>query len=234
MKRVNKKTLKDLTVLMPACFASTLLFFVLMNMSDLFTKDPAIRSLLCVIVFSADMLFLVLFMSCIYGIRSLHEDFSTVWLLLFFRILLIFAALLLSELGYLSEFYEKRDTMVSAAYLAENASLMCFVFAYKIMTTAFARLLEKSGVEKQALKYRKGAILYLSIGVAAVLFSAAALFVPGEGRTAIMAGVFKTAGTVTKLAVILLQIPIYLAIRDAIGTVWRTRLEREQEGRRIR
>ena len=234
MKRVNKKTLKDLTTLMLLCFVSSLAFFVVMNTLDMITNDTVARSIISIILFSADMLFLALFMSCIYGIKALHEDLDITWRLLFFRIVLIFAAMTASELKFLPELEDSRKLMQSCAYLMENASLLCFVIAYRVMINCFAYHLEKIGNEKKADKCRKGATLYLSIGISAVLFGVASVFVPGEGKTVIMAGVINTAVFVMRLIVIFLDIPIYLATRDARGTIWRIRLERAQEGRHIR
>ena len=234
MKRVNKKTLKNLTSLMLICFVSSLAFFVVTSGMDLFLKEDKLRSIVCSLLFSADMLFLVLFMSCVYGIRALHEDFGTVWLLLFFRILLIFGGMVMSELKHLSELSAWSGMMQSCSYLMEYAALLCFVIAYKIMIGGFAQLLEKTGMEKQAANYRKGSILYLSIGISAVMFCTATVFVPAEGRSRIIAGILKTAALVMRLIVILLNMPIFFALRDAIGNIWRNRVERAQEGRRIR
>ena len=66
------------------------------------------------------------------------------------------------------------------------------------------------------------------------MFGVASVFVPGEGKTVILAGILNTFIFVMRLIVILLDIPIYLAIRDAVGNIWRVRLERAQEGRHIR
>lgn len=234
MKRVNKKTLKDLTTLMLMRFMSSLAFFVVMSALDLITDNRVIRSILSVSLFSADMLFLILFMSCVYGIKALHEEFGTVWKFLFFRIVLIFMAMIINEFSYLSEFEPSRELMRACADITEKASLFCFVMAYWIMTGCFARLLEDVKKEEQAKKCRKGGILYVSIGISAVLFGIASLFVPAEGKTVIMADVLKTIVFVMRLLVILLDIPIYFAVRDAIGNIWRMRLEKAQEGRRIR
>jgi hypothetical protein len=205
-----------------------------MNALDLLTKDAALRSILSVSLFSLDMLFLVLFMSCIYGIKGLHDDFGIVWQLLFFRMLLCFIAMLTNEFSYISEFSEKRGFMQGCASMAENASLLCFVIAYRVMIGCFARLLEEVKKNEQAARCRKGAILYISLGISAVMFGVADIFVPAEGKLAIMAGILATATFVMRLIVIILDVPIYFAIRDAIGNIWRIRLEKAQEGRHIR
>ena len=234
MKRIEKKMLKNLTSLLITCFGSSLAFFVINISMNFITKDPVIRSILGISMFALDMFFLVLLMNSIYAIRALHEDMDHVWKWFFFRIVLMFVALFAIELKYQGLFADHRRLMQVVADLLEIASLMCMVLAYTVLTGCFGRLLKEVGKEKEAAAYKKGATLYLSIGVSAGLFSVASEFIPGEGKTAILAGVLKIAVVITRLAVILLDIPIYIYIREAIGNIWRIRLQRMQEGRRIR
>ena len=234
MRRIEKKMLKNLTSLLMICFGSSLAFFVINITMNLITKDPVTRSILGIGMFSLDMFFLVLFMNCIYAIRALHEDMDTVWKWLFFRIVLLFAALFAIELKYQGLFAEHERLFQVVADMVEILSLMCLVMAYTVLTRCFGRLLKEVGKEKEAAGFKKGATIYLSIGISAALFSAASEFVPGEGKTVILAGILNIAVFVTRLAVILLEIPVFIYIREAIGNIWRIRLERMQEGRRLR
>ncbi len=232
--RVNRKTLKFLTGLMLANFVSSLAFFIAMNAFEMVPSDRLMRSVVSIALFSADLIITVMMMSCVYGIRGLHEDFGRVWRYLFYRIMLILWALLVSEWGYLPEFEVYGYYTEKAAGILEALSLQMFVLAYDKMVRLFAGLAEEAGEKKTAAEYTKSSIIYLFIGIASTLFSLSMAFVEGSAGGPLLEGTMRTAVFVSRLVLILLQLPIHYAVNDCCGIVWKARLEKAQDARRIR